>query len=139
MAVHYRAHGPAQYGRTDAATRCTKGEDKPAVGQCTSGDGLSRSTVGKVSSDKPFQPDPGKPAVRNDRGDRGDVGVFKARSAPRSYPTMVNRFTTNVQILRPDSRRSGTRSQTNREPTRTRRLPMLANRGTQTIAQTTVS
>src|SRR5207302_2296838 len=29
----------------------------------------------------------GKPAVRNDRGDRGNVGIIEARSAPRSYPT----------------------------------------------------
>jgi hypothetical protein len=24
----------------------------------------------------------------NDRGDRGNVGIIEARSAPRSYPTM---------------------------------------------------
>src|SRR5215831_20486197 len=79
MAVHYRAHCPAQYGKTDAATRCTKGEDKPAVDQCTPGDGLSRPTVGKVSSDKPaFQPYPGKPAVRNDGGDDGNGGIIRS-------------------------------------------------------------
>jgi len=34
-----------------------------------------------------LQPYRGKPAVRNDRGDRGNVGIIEARSAPRSYPT----------------------------------------------------
>jgi hypothetical protein len=41
QAVHHRVHGPAQYGITDAATRCTKGEDKLVVGQCMPGAGLS--------------------------------------------------------------------------------------------------
>jgi PAS domain S-box-containing protein len=39
----------------------------------------------------------GKPAVRNDRGDRGNVGI-KARYAPRSYPTRW--FLTRFEPLR---------------------------------------
>src|SRR5262245_63370535 len=30
------------------------------------------------------------PAVRNDREDRGNVGIIEARSAPRSYPTSIS-------------------------------------------------
>jgi len=41
MAVHHRVRGPAQYGLTDVATRCTKGEDKPNVEQRMPGAGLS--------------------------------------------------------------------------------------------------
>src|SRR5262245_17034954 len=36
-----------------------------------------------------FQPYWGKPAVRNDKEDRGNVGIIEARSAPRSYPTTL--------------------------------------------------
>ena len=43
-AVHYRVRGPTQSGTTVVATRCTKGEDKPVVGQRMPGAGLSRLT-----------------------------------------------------------------------------------------------
>jgi len=40
-AVHYRVCGPTQCGTTVVTTRCTKGEDKPVVGQRMPGAGLS--------------------------------------------------------------------------------------------------
>jgi hypothetical protein len=40
-AVHYRARVPTQSGTTVAATRCTKGENKPDVGRRMPGAGLS--------------------------------------------------------------------------------------------------
>src|SRR5438067_1579754 len=47
---------------------------------------------GKAPSEmSALQPYRGKPAVRNDRGDRGNVGIIEARSAPRSYPTAGGR------------------------------------------------
>ena len=47
---------------------------------------------GKAPSEmSALQPYRGKPAVRNDRGDRGNVGIIEARSAPRSYPTALTR------------------------------------------------
>ena len=37
------------------------------------------SRLGKAPSDRPaFQPYRGKPAVRNDRGDRGNVGIIRS-------------------------------------------------------------
>src|SRR5262245_49187366 len=43
------------------------------------GAGLSRGRSGKVPLGKPaFQPYWGKPAVRNDRGDRGNVGIIRS-------------------------------------------------------------
>src|SRR3954454_18689950 len=43
------------------------------------GAGLSWMTPGKAPSERPaFQPYWGKPAVRNDRGDRGDVGIIRS-------------------------------------------------------------
>ena len=40
-AEHYRVRGPTQSGTTVVATRCTKGEDKPFIGQRMPGAGLS--------------------------------------------------------------------------------------------------
>jgi len=43
------------------------------------GAGLSRRCTGKTLSDMPaFQPYWGKPAVRNDRGDGGNVGIIRS-------------------------------------------------------------
>jgi PAS domain-containing protein len=55
-------------------------------------------SAGKAPPEIPaLQPYRGKPAVRNDRGDRGNVGI-KARHAPRSYPTRW--FLTRFEPLR---------------------------------------
>src|SRR5215510_6487335 len=52
------------------------------------GSSLKLAMFGKAPSERSaLQPYRGKPAVRNDRGDRGNVGIIEARSAPRSYPT----------------------------------------------------
>jgi hypothetical protein len=52
------------------------------------GSSLKLAMTGKAPSEmSALQPYRGKPAVRNDRGDRGNVGIIEARSAPRSYPT----------------------------------------------------
>src|ERR1700757_90250 len=52
------------------------------------GSSLKLAMSGKAPSEmSALQPYRGKPAVRNDRGDRGNVGIIEARSAPRSYPT----------------------------------------------------
>ncbi len=60
-------------------TSCTKGGRKPAVGWCMPGAGLSHSPAGKAPPEMPaFQPYWGKPAVRNERGDRGDVGIIRS-------------------------------------------------------------
>ena len=46
------------------------------------GAGLTRATRVKALSEMPaFQPYWGKPAVRNDRGDRGDVGCARKAGA----------------------------------------------------------
>src|SRR4051794_9049852 len=80
--------GPAQYGATALMLRCTKGDGKPAVSGRMRGAGLSLGRSGKAPPDRPaFQPHWGKPAVRNERGDRGNVGIIRSPVAPRSYPT----------------------------------------------------
>src|SRR3954447_4557673 len=71
--------GPAQYGTTAPTLRCTKGDGKPGVSRCMPGAGLSLWRSGKAPPDRPaFQPYWGKPAVRNERGDRGNVGIIRS-------------------------------------------------------------
>jgi hypothetical protein len=63
-AVHYRVCGPTQSGTTVVATRCTKGENKPGVGQ--------HPPYGMIG------------------GIEETSASFEARSAPRSYPTRTD-------------------------------------------------
>src|SRR5271166_3691257 len=79
MAVHDRVLDPAQYGIIDATTRCTKGGGKLDGGRRMPGAGLSRRSPRKAPLGKPaFQPYWGKLTVRNDRGDRGNVGIIRS-------------------------------------------------------------
>src|SRR6516165_1908545 len=86
-----RVRGPTQCGIIALTTRCTKGGCKLDDGRRMPGAGLSCCRFRKAPLGKPaFQPYWGKPAVRNDREDRGNVGIIEARSAPRSYPTPIS-------------------------------------------------
>src|SRR5712691_1530531 len=87
MAVHYRVLDPAQYGIIDAATRCTKGGCKLDGGRRMPGAGLSHRSPRKAPLGKPaFQPYWGKLAVRNDRGDRGNVGIIRSPNRASILP-----------------------------------------------------
>src|SRR4051794_29386305 len=101
--------GPAQYGATALMLRCTKGDGKPAVSRRMPGAGLSLWRSGKAPPDRPaFQPYWGKPAVRNERGDRGNVGIIRSpvrasilpdcggRSV-MSVPTAINLLPTSIR------------------------------------------
>ena len=53
--------------------------------------------VGKAPSEMPsFQPYWGKPAVRNDRGDRGDVGIIRSPVRASILPDCGGRSVTGV-------------------------------------------
>src|SRR5215468_7680780 len=79
MVVRNRVCGPTQCGVTASTTRRTKGGRKPDVGSRMLGASLSRRRPGKAPLGKPaLQPYWGKPAVRNDRGDRGNVGIIRS-------------------------------------------------------------
>src|SRR6202040_1767444 len=70
-AVHRRVTDPTLSGTFVDTTGCTKDGSKPIRGQRMPGAGLNCATRWKAPSDTPFfQPYWGKPAVRNDRGDR---------------------------------------------------------------------
>ena len=114
MAVRNRVCGPTQCGITALTPRCTKGGCKLDDGQRMPGAGLSCRRSRKAPLGKPtFQPYWGKPAVRNDREDRGNVGIIRsplrASILPDSAPgwgrkcMASTRRTTSLSILMPKS------------------------------------
>src|SRR5215510_7307939 len=87
--VRDRALGPTQCGISDVATKGHEGRTQTKYLPVYAGSRLKLAMCGKAPSEmSALQPYRGKPAVRNDRGDRGNVGIIEARSAPRSYPTL---------------------------------------------------
>jgi hypothetical protein len=88
--------GPAQSGTTALTLRCTKGDGKPGVRRCMPGAGLSLWRSGKAPPDRPaFQPYWGKPAVRNERGDRGNVGIMRSPVRASILPNSSTELATN--------------------------------------------
>src|ERR1700741_3963061 len=79
MAVHDRVLRPDSERTTVATTKCTKGGCKLDGGRRMPGAGLTRRSPRKAPLGQPaFQPYWGKLAVRNDRGDRGNVGIIRS-------------------------------------------------------------
>jgi len=79
MAVHDRVLRPDSERTTVATTKCTKGGCKLDGGRRMPGAGLSRRSPRKAPlGQSAFQPYWGKLAVRNDRGDRGNVGIIRS-------------------------------------------------------------
>src|ERR1700674_4237029 len=79
MAVQDRVLRPDSERTTVATTKCTKGGCKLEGGRQRAGAGLPRRSPRKAPLGQPaFQPYWGKLAVRNDRGDRGNVGIIRS-------------------------------------------------------------
>ena len=79
MAVHDRVLRPDAERTTAATTKCTKGGCKLDGGRRMPGAGLSHRSPRKAPlGQSAFQPYWGKLAVRNDRGDRGNVGIIRS-------------------------------------------------------------
>src|SRR6202158_295347 len=79
VAVHYRVFRPDTERTAVATTRCTKGGCKLDGGRRMPGAGLSGLSPRKAPLGQPaLQPYWGKFAVRNDRGDRGNVGIIRS-------------------------------------------------------------
>src|ERR1700747_1716514 len=79
MAVHDRVLRPDSERTTVATTKCTKGGCKLDGGRRMPGAGLTRRSPRKAPlGQSAFQPYWGKLAVRNDRGDRGNVGIIRS-------------------------------------------------------------
>jgi hypothetical protein len=87
MAAHARAPLPTQCGITEVASTRAKCRHKPNISRCMPGAGLSRLVRGKVLLYMPaFQPYRGKPAVRNDREGRGNVGIIRSPLRASTLP-----------------------------------------------------
>src|SRR5262249_43787356 len=96
-AAHDPVLSPTQRGITEVASTCAKGRYKPNISRCMSGAGLSRRMRGKVLPYMPaFQPYRGKPAVRNDREGRGNVGIIRSPVRASTLPDCGGREVTRV-------------------------------------------
>ena len=96
-AAHDPVLSPTQCGITEVTTTCAKGGHKPSISRCMPGAGLSRSMRGKVLPYMPaFQPYRGKPAVRNDREGRGNVGIIRSPVRASTLPDGGGREATRV-------------------------------------------
>jgi hypothetical protein len=96
-AVRNRVGGPTQSGTTVETTRRTKGGCKLDVRRRMPGAGLSWMTPGKAPPEKPaFQPYWGKPAVRNDRGDRGNVGIIRSPIRASILPACAKSLSSTI-------------------------------------------
>src|SRR3981189_1976009 len=79
MAVHDRIRAPAQYGITVGSRGVRRMDANWQTRRECREQTEARVEAGKAPSEKPaFQPYRGKPAVRNDRGDRGNVGIIRS-------------------------------------------------------------
>src|SRR6516165_4151719 len=111
MAVHDRVLDPAQYGIIDVTTRCTKGGCKLDGGRRMPGAGLSHRSPRKAPLGKPaFQPYWGKLAVRNDRGDRGNVGIIRSPLRASILPDQLRHCAQDSDATRHGPRPSGLRN-----------------------------
>src|SRR5580704_7803377 len=92
MAVHDRVLRPDSERTTVATTKCTKGGCKLDGGRRMPGAGLSRRSPRKAPLGQPaFQPYWGKLAARNDRGDRGNVGIIRSPIRASILPDQLGR------------------------------------------------
>src|SRR4029077_2772957 len=97
MAAHGRAPIPTQCGITAVVSTCAKGRHKPNISRCMPGAGLSRPMCGKVLPYMPaLQPYRGKPAVRNDREGRGNVGIIRSPIRASILPDCGGRLAMSV-------------------------------------------
>src|SRR3712207_7208064 len=82
MAVHDRVLGPTPCGITGVDHEVREGWMQTRCRLAHAGSRLKRATAGKAPPDRPaLQPYRGKPAVRNDREGRGDVGTDPVRAS----------------------------------------------------------
>src|SRR5438105_823591 len=96
-AAHDRVLILTQCGISEVTTMCAKGRHKPNISRCMPGAGLSRSMRGKVLPYcQPSSRIGGKPAVRNDREGRGNVGIIRSPVRASTLPDCGGREVTRV-------------------------------------------
>src|SRR6202162_5630439 len=91
-AVHDRVLRPDSERTTVATTKCTKSGCKLDGGRRMPEPGLSRQSPRKAPlGQSAFQPYWGKLALRNDRGDRGNVGIIRSPVRATILPDLDRR------------------------------------------------
>src|SRR3974377_2071727 len=86
-AAHDRVLTRHSAGSLSSTTRCAKGRHKPNIQPVYAGSRLKPVMRGKVLPYMPaFQPYRGKPAVRNDREGRGNVGIMRSPVRASTLP-----------------------------------------------------
>src|SRR4051812_37651327 len=79
MAVHHHGRRPGAVRDNRPDPEVHEGRRQTGRQQAHAGSRLKPLTSGKALPDRPaFQPYWGKPAVRNERGDRGNVGIIRS-------------------------------------------------------------
>src|SRR4051812_31016944 len=79
MAVHHHGQRPGAVRGNRSDPEVHEGRRQTERQQVYAGSRLKPLTFGKAPPDRPaFQPYWGKPAVRNERGDRGNVGIIRS-------------------------------------------------------------
>src|SRR4051794_13371371 len=79
MAVHHHGRRPGAVRGNRSDPEVHEGRRQTGRQQVYAGSRLKPLTSGKAPPDRPaFQPYWGKPAVRNERGDRGNVGIIRS-------------------------------------------------------------
>src|SRR4051812_6002856 len=79
MAVHHHGQRPGAVRGNRSDPEVHEGRRQNGRQQVYAGSRLKPLTFGKAPPDRPaFQPYWGKPAVRNERGDRGNVGIIRS-------------------------------------------------------------
>src|ERR1700676_4181017 len=115
MAVHDRVLRPDSERTTVATTKCTKRGCKLDGGRRMPGAGLSRQSPRKAPfGQSAFQPYWGKLAVRNDRGDRGNVGIIRSPIRASILPDQLYHSTIIFAVMH-NSRERETGCNTRRE------------------------
>src|SRR3954462_14972708 len=90
MAVHRPVGGPAQYGTNRPDPEVHEGRRQTGRKRGYAGSSFKPLASGKAPPDRPaFQPYWGKPAVRNERGDRGNVGIIRSPVRASILPDSV--------------------------------------------------
>src|SRR3954467_4074549 len=90
MAVHHHGQRPGAVRDNRSDAEVHEGRRKTGRQQVYAGSRLKPLTFGKAPPDSPaFQPYWGKPAVRNERGGRGNVGIIRSPVRASILPDLL--------------------------------------------------
>src|SRR3954449_1631492 len=101
-AVHHHGQRPGAVRGNRSDPEVHEGRRQTGRQQAHVGSRLKPLTFGKAPPDRPaFQPYWGKPAVRNERGDRGNVGIIRSPVRASILPNCGERLEMSVPTATP--------------------------------------